>query len=158
MYQQYSDIQQRLNAIIETATDGIITIDERGIMELINPAAAKLFGFSTEEMTGRNINMLMPEPDATYHDQYIQNYLQTGVKKIIGIGREVRGKRKDGTVFPLRLSISEVQLHDRRIFTGIVHDLTEQKRVERALREEKERTQQYLDVANTIFTVINREK
>ncbi len=157
MHQPYSDIQQRLNAVIEAATDGIITIDERGIMELINPAAAKLFGFSLEEMTGRNINMLMPEPDSSRHDQYILNYLQTGVKKIIGIGREVRGRRKDGTIFPLRLSISEVQLHDRRIFTGIVHDLTEQKQVEKALLEEKERTQRYLDVANTIFVVIGRD-
>lgn len=130
MHSHYTDIQLRLNAIIETATDGIITIDEQGIMELINPAAAKLFGYDKEEMIGRNINVLMPEPDATYHDQYILNYLRTSVRKIIGIGREVRGKRKDGVIFPLRLSISEVQLHDRRIFTGIVHDLTEQKRAE----------------------------
>lgn len=157
MHPQYSDIQQRLNAVIETATDGIITIDERGIMELINPAAAKLFGFTLDEMAGQNINMLMPEPDATRHDQYILNYLQTGIKKIIGIGREVRGRRKDGTIFPLRLSISEVQLHDRRIFTGIVHDLTEQKQAEKALLEEKEKTQRYLDVANTIFVVIGRD-
>lgn len=130
MDQQYSDILLRLNAIIETANDGIITIDEHGIMDTINPAAAKLFGFEIEEMRGRNISMLMPEPDATYHDQYILNYLRTGVKKIIGIGREVRGQRKDGTVFPMRLSISEVNLHDRRIFTGIVHDLTDQKNAE----------------------------
>lgn len=130
LHTQYTDIQLRLNAIIETATDGIITIDEQGIMELINPAAAKLFGYNYEEMAGRNINMLMPEPDASHHDQYVHNYLRTGVRKIIGIGREVRGKRKDGSIFPLRLSISEVLLHDRRIFTGIVHDLTEQKRAE----------------------------
>lgn len=130
MDQHYSDIVLRLNAIIETANDGIITIDENGIMDAINPAAAKLFGFTIEEMKGRNVSMLMPEPDASLHDQYVMNYLRTGVKKIIGIGREVRGKRKDGTVFPMRLSISEVNLHDRRIFTGIVHDLTDQKNAE----------------------------
>lgn len=130
MDKHYSDILLRLNAIIETANDGIITIDENGIMDVINPAAAKLFGFTVAEMHGHNVNMLMPEPDATYHDQYLLNYLRTGVRKIIGIGREVRGQRKDGTVFPMRLSISEVNLHDRRIFTGIVYDLSEQKNAE----------------------------
>ncbi len=155
---QYSDIVLKLNAIIETATDGIISIDERGIMELVNPAAARLFGYDISELLGRNISTLMPEPDAHQHDSYIANYLHTGEKKIIGIGREVRGKRKDGSVFPLRLSISEVNLHDRRIFTGIVHNLTEQKSVEDALRKEKERTQQYLDVANTIFVVIDKDE
>ncbi len=158
MKQHYSDIVLKLNAIIETATDGIISIDERGIMELINPAAARLFGYDISELLGRNVSILMPTPDATQHDRYIANYLHTGERKIIGIGREVRGKRKDGSEFPLRLSISEVRLHDRRIFTGIVHDLSDQKAVENALRLEKERTQQYLNVANTIFLVIDREQ
>ncbi len=157
LQQQYSDIALRLNAIIETATDGIITIDERGRIELVNSAAATLFGYSIEEMSGQNIKMLMPEPDRSKHDSYIGNYLHTGHRKIIGIGREVYGKRKDGAIFPLRLSISEVNLHNQRIFTGILHDLTEQKMAEKALREEKERTQQYLDVANTIFVVLNRQ-
>ncbi len=130
MDKQYADVLLRLNAIIETANDGIITIDENAMMDVINPAAAKLFGFTISEMHGRNVNMLMPEPEATYHDQYLLNYLRTGIKKIIGIGREVRGQRKDGTVFPMRLSISEVNLHDRRIFTGIIHDLSEQKSAE----------------------------
>ncbi|MBK7870652.1 MAG: PAS domain S-box protein [Saprospiraceae bacterium] len=158
LQQHYSDIVLKLNAIIDTATDGIISIDERGIMEMVNAAAAKLFDYEISELIGRNISSLMPEPDSSRHDGYIMNYLRTGERKIIGIGREVRGKRKDGSIFPLRLSISEVNLHNRRIFTGIVHDLTEQKKTEEALRKEKERTQLYLDIANTIFLVIDKDK
>ncbi len=154
----YSEVVLRLNAIIETATDGIITIDDKGRMELVNPAAAKLFGYTHEEMIGQNVNMLMPAPYNSEHDHYIHNYLLTREKKIIGIGREVTGKRKDGTCFPFRLSISEVQFQNRCIFTGIVHDLSEQKRAEKALREEKERTQRYLDIANTILLVISRDQ
>lgn len=154
----YSEVVLRLNAIIETATDGIIIIDDKGRMELVNPAAAKLFGYAHEEMIGQNVNMLMPTPYSSEHDHYIHNYLTTGQKKIIGIGREVTGKRKDGACFPFRLSISEVQFQNRRIFTGIVHDLSEQKRAETALRKEKERTQRYLDIANTILLVISQDQ
>lgn len=155
---QFSDDALRLKAIIDTASDGIIIIDDRGIMELINPAAARLFGYQIEEITGHNISILMPEPHRGAHDHYINNYLTTGQAKIIGIGREVEGLKKDGTVFPFRLSISEVRLREKRIFTGIVHDLTEQKATEKALKHEKERAQQYLDVANTIIVVIDREE
>ena len=133
--------QKRLNAIINTAVDGIITIDEKGIIESANPAAASLFGYSFEEMVGRNVHMLMPEPHHTMHDQYLNNYVTTGIKKIIGIGREVLGLRKDGTTFPFKLSISEVKLQSGRIFTGIVHDLSDRNRakeVELALTKEKE--------------------
>lgn len=158
LQQHYSDIVLKLNAIIETASDGIISIDERGKIELVNPAAAQLFGYEISELLGQKINILMPKPDATHHDSYINNYLETGKRKIIGIGREVKGLRKDGSVFPMRLSISEVKLHDRRIFTGIVHDLTEQKNIEQKLKEEKERTQHYLNVANTIFVVVDKEE
>lgn len=158
LQQHYSDIVLKLNAIIDTATDGIISIDESGTMEMINAAAARLFGYEISELLGKNVRVLMPEPDSRNHDGYMQNYMRTGVKKIIGIGREVTGKRKDGQIFPVRLSISEVKLHSRRIFTGILHDLSDQKAAEKALREEKERNQQYLDVANTIFVVIDKEK
>lgn len=150
-----SDTQLRLDAVIETATDGIILIDERGTMELINGAAAKMFGYEITELLGRNVNVLMPQPHKEAHDQYLQNYIQTGIRKIIGIGREVYGMRKNGQLFPFRLSISEVILQDRRIFTGIIHDLTEQKRVEKALQEEKERAQNYLDIANTLIVVVD---
>ncbi|MGK9125153.1 PAS domain-containing sensor histidine kinase [Olivibacter sp. SA151] len=125
-----------LEAIIRNAIDGIITIDNKGIVESINPAAMALFGYSdNSEIIGNNISMLMPEPDRSRHDSYIHNYLTTGVKHIIGIGREVRGKRRDGTTFPFRLAVSEVNYKDRKIFTGFIHDLSKQKEAEEKLKE-----------------------
>lgn len=123
-----------LEAIIDHAIDGIITIDRHGIVESINPAASALFGYSPEEVIGNNISMLMPEPDRSNHDSYIRNYMETGVKKIIGIGREVRGRKKDGTTFPFRLAVSEVFFHQKNIFTGFIHDLTKEKAAEDQLR------------------------
>lgn len=119
-----------LEAIIDTAIDGIITIDNKGLVESINPAALTLFGYDAEEVIGNNISMLMPEPDRSAHDSYISNYKETGQKKIIGIGREVRGKKKDGTTFPFRLAVSEVFYQDKSIFTGFIHDLTKEKKAE----------------------------
>jgi len=133
-----SDSASKLKAIIDTAVDGIITIDSRGTMETLNPAAAKLFGYSEKELVGQNIKVLMPEPDKSSHDKYIDNYHQTGKGNIIGKGREVIGKKKDGTTFPFLLSISEVVLSDRKIFTGIIHDISELKKVKDALKKEME--------------------
>lgn len=153
-----TDAASQLEAIIETATDGIITINESGVIELVNPAAAQLFGYSQEELLGRSINQLMPSPHAQQHDNYLQRYMQTGEARIIGIGREVKGKKKDGTLFPIRLSISEVPTKQgKRLFTGIVHDLTQQKQTEHALNVEKDRAQRYLDIANTVIVAIDRE-
>ncbi len=126
--------EARLRAILDTAVDGIITIDEHGIIESVNPTAQKIFGYAAEEMVGRNVSLLMPEPYRSEHDRYIESYLRTGRRKIIGIGREVQGVRRDGTVFPLYLAVSEVRLNGKRIFTGIARDMTDQKRVEAALR------------------------
>lgn len=130
----------RLKAIIDTAIDGIITIDEGGIIETVNPAAATLFEYDIQELIGQNISILMPEPDRSRHDQYISAYLQSGHAKIIGIGREVKGQKKNGEVFPFRLAISEVNMTSGpRIFTGIIHDLTKQKEDElRLLKYAKE--------------------
>jgi PAS domain S-box-containing protein len=119
-----------LHAILQTAAEGIITIDERGLMQEANPAAERIFAYSAGELIGHNVRMLMPAPYDKEHDQYLANYLQTGIKKIIGIGREVRGLRKDGTEFPLSLSVSEVVLGGGRLFTGIVRDLSERKQYE----------------------------
>lgn len=127
------DSARLLQAIIETAIDGIITIDRKGIVETINPAALQLFGYEAHEVIGNNISMLMPEPDQSRHDGYIENYRKTGKKKIIGIGREVRGLCKDGTTFPFRLAVSEVQFQDKTIFTGFIHDLTKEKQAEEQL-------------------------
>lgn len=122
-----------LEAIIETAIDGIITIDSNGIIESMNPAALTLFDYDLEEVVGHNISMLMPEPDQSNHDKYIANYKKTGHKKIIGIGREVRGLKKNGTTFPFRLAVSEVFYNGKMIFTGFVHDLTKEKQAEEKL-------------------------
>ncbi|AKQ47491.1 histidine kinase [Rufibacter radiotolerans] len=126
--------ENKINSIIQAAVDGIITIDSHGIIEMVNPSAAKLFGYVEEELLGKTINMLMPEPDKSRHDGYMHNYERTGKKRIIGIGREVSGLKKDGTIFPFYLSISEVQLEGRRLYTGFVHDITNQKLTEERLR------------------------
>lgn len=124
----------RLKAIIDTAIDGIISIDERGVVDTINPAAARLFGYDPEEVLGNSVSMLMPDPDRSQHDGYMKRYLETGEARIIGIGREVIGQKKDGSLFPFRLAISEVQVRgELRIFTGIIHDLTAQKQAEEKL-------------------------
>lgn len=125
----------RLKAIFETAIDGIITIDERGYIDAVNPAAARLFGYERGELTGKNISSLMPEPYQSAHDQYLANYRQTGQGKIIGIGREVIGLKKSGETFPFRLAVGEVRLEaGGRFFTGIIHDLSQQKQQEAQLR------------------------
>jgi len=124
-----------LIAIIQNAIDGIITINENGLVELINPAACLLFDYDSDEVIGNNISMLMPTPDKDVHDDYIFRHQQTGKANIIGIGREVIGLRKDGTVFPFRLGLSEVQFAGRKIYTGFIHDLSKEKEAERRLKE-----------------------
>lgn len=129
----YLDEISRLRAVLDSAVDGIITIDERGRMEAANPAAERLFGYSVSEMLGRNVSMLMPSPDRDQHDQYLSNYLRTGVRQIIGVGREVLGRRKDGSTFPLYLAVSEVSFGHRKVFTGFVHDLTDLRQAQQDL-------------------------
>src|SRR5690242_5720627 len=136
------DSDAQIRAILDTAVDAIITIDERGRMESFNRAAQKLFGFQPNEVIGKNVKMLMPEPYRGEHDGYLSSYLRTGKAKIIGIGREVTGLKKDGTTFPMELAVSEVRLGDRITFTGIVRDITDRKRLEREVLEISEREQQ----------------
>jgi PAS domain S-box-containing protein len=124
-----------VKAVIENAIDGIITIDDHGHIETINPAACILFGYSASEVAGKNICILMPKPDSDRHDQYLARYQQTKEPHIIGIGREVKGLKKDGTVFPFRLALSEVQFSGRVIYTGFIHDLTREKEAEEKLRQ-----------------------
>jgi PAS domain S-box-containing protein len=130
--------QARLESIVETAVDGIITIDESGLTESFNPAAERMFGYSADEVIGQNVSILLPAPYRNEHNGYLRRYLVTGEKRIVGSGREVTGRRKDGSTFPMRLSVGEFWLGDQRRFTGIVHDLTEQKQAEqRALQAER---------------------
>jgi two-component system sensor kinase FixL len=109
-----------LKAIIDNAIDGIITIDEKGIIETINPAGCKLFEYDADEVIGKNVSMLMPAPDSSRHDNYLRHYQHTGRPHIIGVGREVMGLRKSGVIFPFQLGISEVQYSGRKIYTGFI--------------------------------------
>jgi len=135
------DTEERLRAILETAVEGIITIDERGCIESMNPAAVRIFGYKPSEAIGKNVNLLMPSPYHEQHDAYLANYKRTGKAQVIGIGREVSGRRKDGAVFPMDLSVSEVKLAGRRLFTGFVRDITERKRLEKEILETSDREQ-----------------
>jgi len=127
--------EARIHALLEAAVDGIISIDERGAIQTINPAAERLFGYVKEEVLGRNVKVLMPPPYRDEHDGYLAHYLSTGEKRIIGIGREALGLRKDGTTFPMDLSVAEARVENERIFVGIIRDITDRKRAEADLRE-----------------------
>ena len=127
--------EARLRAMIETAVDGIIIIDAGGKVLLYNSAAEHLFGHAAEDVIGNNVSMLMASPDRGQHDAYLQRYRQTGERHIIGIGREVSGQRKDGTTFPLDLSVSEYNESGEAIFVGVVRDLSERRETEIKLRQ-----------------------
>ncbi|MBO6576204.1 MAG: PAS domain S-box protein [Rhodothermales bacterium] len=120
----------RLESILDNTVDGILVIDERGQVQSVNKAVTGIFGYASEEIVGRNVSMLMPEPDRSRHDQYLSRYLSTGEARIIGIGREVVGRRKDGSLFPLDLAVSEARIDGKSIFTGVVRDISERRRLE----------------------------
>jgi PAS domain S-box-containing protein len=128
--------EARWRAIVDSAVDGIIVIDHHGRVEAFNRGAERLFGYGADEVLGRNVHMLMPSPYHEEHDSYLSRYLATGRAKIIGSGREVQGRRKDGTTFPLHLSVGEITIHGQRKFTGILHDLTARVQMEERLREQ----------------------
>lgn len=127
--------EARLKSIFDTAPEAIITINERGIVESCSASAAKLFGYNSAEIIGQNVKILMPSPYREEHDGYLARYLATGEKRIIGIGRVVNGRRKDGTTFPMELAVGEVVLDGARLFTGFVRDLTARQRMEQELRQ-----------------------
>ena len=122
-----SDSEERLRAVVETAGEGILTIDSAGRVGSFNPAAERLFGYRADEVLGRNVNILMPEPHRGAHDGYLQRYLASGVPHVIGTGAQVTGLRRDGTPVPLHLAVTEMRLGTQRLFTGILHDLTDQR-------------------------------
>ncbi|WP_290654204.1 EAL domain-containing protein [Idiomarina sp.] len=129
-HESVDQLKQRtdaLNAILDNLLDGVITIDERGIIQAFSRPAERIFGYTANEVIGRNVKVLMPEPYAREHDGYLDNYLSTGKRKIIGIGREVQAKRKNGSVFPIDLAVSETDTPDGKRFIGMVRDITEQK-------------------------------
>jgi len=164
MDQEKNDFVERLKSIIDTAIDGIITIDNRGNVETMNPSAAVIFGYDPKKVIGNNIKMLMPEPYHSEHDGYLQRYQKTKKPHIIGIGREVYGQTSEGKVFPMRLAVSEVVLNDRVIYTGIIHDLSDVKKAEKEIialnkqleRKVEERTYELEKVVNKLLNT-NKE-
>ncbi len=161
--QDLQELALRLNSVIETAIDSIITIDYRGRIESINPAVTKLFGYTEEDLLGSNVSILMPAPDKENHDRYISNYLSSKQAKIIGIGREVTAQKKDGTLFPIRLAVSEFILNGKTTFTGIIHDLTEVKQAEARIKKLNEELEQKVntrteELARTINKLLKSNK
>ena len=134
--------EERNRSVLETAVNAIVTISERGIMESVNSATERMFGYSSEEMIGKNVSLLMPSPYREQHDSYLERYKQTGERKIIGIGRETLARRKDGGVFPVDLSVGEVWLPSGRVFTGIIRDISDRKRLEQEMLQISEQEQQ----------------
>ena len=130
--------ESRLQALIETAAESIVTINQEGRVLTFNPAAEAMFGYEARELVGENVNGLMPEPYKGEHNKYLKQYLNTGVTNVIGINRETVGRRKDGSDFPIELSVSEFWDGEQRIFTGIIHDITERKKIQEALAQAKQ--------------------
>ena len=128
--------EARWRAVIDSAVDAIVVIDAKGTIEAFNPAAERMFGYAEQEAMGHNVNLLMPAPYHEEHDRYIERYLSTGEQKIIGIGREVTGLMRDGTTFPVHLSVGEMRVGSERHFVGILHDLSVRTRLEERLREQ----------------------
>lgn len=127
--------EAHLRAVLDTVVDGIISIDSLGIINTVNPSAERIFGYSQRELFGKNVKILMPDPYTSAHDSYLSNFVHSGEAKIIGIGREVVGKRKDGSTFPMELAVSEMRQNGQRMFVGITRDITDKKQTEKLKAE-----------------------
>jgi PAS domain S-box-containing protein len=149
------DSSARLQSIIDSAVEGIIVIDSKGRVEAFNRGAERLFGYPSSEMIGRNVSTLMPSPYQEEHDAYLARYLESGEARIIGIGRQVTGRRRDGTTFPLHLSVGEMSVGGERKFTGVLHDLTERMRLDEQLRASEARWRSIVQSAVDGIVVID---
>jgi PAS domain S-box-containing protein len=149
------DSDERLRSVIDSAVDGIIVIDAKGRIDAFNRGAERLFGYPASEVLGRNVNMLMPSPYHEEHDGYLARYLATGAAHIIGIGREVIGRRRDGTTFPLHLSVGEMAVAGERKFTGVLHDLSNRVSLEKQLRSSEARWRAIVESAVDGIVVID---
>ena len=145
--------QARSQAVLNSAVDAIVTIDQDGIIRDLNPATEKMFGYRLEKMVGRNVSMLMPSPHREHHDSYIARYLEGGDARVIGIGREIVARRADGSTFPIELTVSEIRLGERRLFTGIVRDISERKA---ALRRLEETMQELAHSRDDLLAILNQ--
>lgn len=137
-----------LQSIMDNTVDGLISIDEKGMILTYNKACEHIFGYEAEEAIGQNVKILMPEPYKAEHDGYLADYIRTGKRKIIGIGREVMGRRKDGSVFPIDLSVSEVAVDGHRLFSGIVRDISERKKAEEEIMRSNEELERFAYIAS----------
>ena len=127
--------EAHLRSILATVPDAMVVIDENGIILSFSAAAEKMFGYAESEVMGENVSMLMPSPDRERHDGYLRNYRNTGVRKIIGIGRVTTGRRRDGNTFPMELSVGEAWVEGKRVFTGFIHDITQRQQVQLTLQD-----------------------
>lgn len=143
----------QIEAVVDTVLDGIVTISSEGIIDSVNPATERIFGYHAHELIGCNVNVLMPEPYHSAHDGYLENYLNTGQAKVIGIGREVRGKRKDGTEFPVDLAVTQMSINGKPAFVGILRDITARKEAEQEL---KNLTEQYKNKAEELANTLEQ--
>ncbi len=151
-----ANINAYVEAILETAADAIVTIDQDGLILSFNRAASRMFGHSPGDVLGKNVSILMPPPYREQHDGYIHRYLKSGEARIIGIGREVAGQRRDGSVFPMDLAVSEVASQEKRVFVGIIRDISERKYMEKALvtASENERREIGRDLHDALGQII----
>jgi diguanylate cyclase (GGDEF)-like protein/PAS domain S-box-containing protein len=130
--------EARTTAIVNTAVDAIITADERGTIESVNPATEAIFGYEPSELLGKNVSVLMPDHDANGHDGHVERFVRSGRAQILGMGRETVAKRKDGTTFPIDISVSKAEVEDGLVFVGLIRDITDRKRAEVELQAAKE--------------------
>ena len=149
----------RLRAIVDTSVDGIVVINEQGIIESVNPAASRMFGYTADQLLGQNVNVLMPNPCHAEHDTYLNNYLESGQAKIIGIGREVLGLRHDGVSFPMELAVSEMLVDGSRKFIGIVRDISSRKQAEAQFQQVVESAPNGMLMINSLgaITLVNKQ-
>jgi two-component system, chemotaxis family, CheB/CheR fusion protein len=150
-------VEERMRSIVDHVVDGIISIVEHGTITTFNRAAERIFGYEAHEVIGKNVKILMPEPDQDEHDVAINSYMRSGHAKIIGVGREVMGRRKDGSVFPMELAVSEFRQGEERHFTGIVRDITHRKSLEHELRQRLDETAEADQQKNEFLAMLGHE-
>jgi two-component system sensor kinase FixL len=153
-----SSVQRDLQALLDATVDAVVVIDAKGDIESFNRAGERLFGYSQREVIGRNVSVLMTEIDRDSHDSYMQRYMGSGVPHIIGIGREVEARRKDGSTFPVFLSVGQVEGSDPPRFVGLLHDITLRREAMAAIRRERDRANLYLEIAQVFLLALSSER